>query len=351
MKTLVKALFHFFAHLFVRIVYILFILSGIIAALTSGFLEAQVFNSIFEKSMNESPEMFYYIPLLVVFAMEATKVFLIFIHKQHTTRGNQEYIVHEKYFTYTRFLLIFISILSTLIFSFYNLHNPQYEHQKNTALQKLETEHRERIERRNREFQQEKNRRLKIDNKEVDRWKRLVDQERKRIVGRTWEGRDFLSYFTKQKAAMKVLNEHQNEIEEKRIKYIENLEKEYEEKKKEIKIDLSQSPESANKLIGAALLALNMNNNYQQWQYIFSIVFLSLLLSFALESIIWVVFTIISIHHGDIFDLDLDIYNKTGQDQIKQDYFRDNVLREKEQILKSADIAANNYKRSINNVL
>jgi hypothetical protein len=396
----------FLIHQFLRLCYLLFILAGIVCALVSGLIEYQVFLGLYQKHVNRNNEItgnlqfagmpnntrqstqladanpieyrqqwweekfkFLSIPFLIVFALEMTKVFLVFLDKQYRSTDNKRYIEDRAFFIFLRRILVGISAFCTLLFSFYNLYNPEYENQVNKTANELNANYDKRQtniqdaydKRRiqiNSEYEQQKEKQFEAEQKDVDYWAKLMDEERLNFgENKVWEGRTYRSYEKKWKERKEKQRQHQDELESKRLEEIHALEQSYNQERNilmagldnevmVIKERLKSDSSSHNKIISAALQVINMKPDYPQWQYISCIGLISILLTLALESIIIGAFTMLAIKHGDLFEASID--RKIAEEEyreavesideihnIDRESFMNKVLRQKERVLRT----------------
>ena len=72
---------------FVCLVYILFLFAGVVCGLISGLIGYEVFAELYKKVTGTTLP-FFSIPLLIVFSLEITKIFLVFLDKQASLTNN-----------------------------------------------------------------------------------------------------------------------------------------------------------------------------------------------------------------------------------------------------------------------
>ena len=65
---------------FVCLVYILFLFAGVVCGLISGLIGYEVFAELYKKVTGATLP-FFSLPLLIVFSLEITKIFLVFLDK------------------------------------------------------------------------------------------------------------------------------------------------------------------------------------------------------------------------------------------------------------------------------
>ena len=104
---------------FISLVYILFLFAGVVCGVISGLIEYEVFTELYQKVTTTHLPLFS-IPLLIIFSLEITKIFLVFLDKQASLTNNEGYLRDRATFNRVRILLIGTSGLCPLIFSFYS---------------------------------------------------------------------------------------------------------------------------------------------------------------------------------------------------------------------------------------
>jgi hypothetical protein len=299
--------------------YVAFILAGFVCAFVSANIEYNVFADLFKKVVNPARSVYLTIPFLLVYAFETVKVFLIFMHKQYSTSKRRIYQTSRRAFFSLRIILIVISAFSTLIFTFYNLHNPEYEKKLADLKAQVELEYDRRIAKVEEVFEKERNELKEHYDSQMNRWEADRKREQKYKFQNSEEFRG-----TRWESANNKWNQTNNE----RRAVLDSLSQEkrnaiaYLENEKNIKIQtieesLKASPDAANKMISAALQIINMDSEYPRIQYILAIGFLSLLLSVGLEAIIWSVFTVMAMNHGDSFERGIE--NSNNKQEYKEE--------------------------------
>ena len=86
---IIKQIIFVFFKIFIPILYVLFLIAGLICAVVSGLIEFKVFSGLYPQDI--STTLYFSIPFLIVFAFEVSKVFLIFLHKHHSFHANSRY--------------------------------------------------------------------------------------------------------------------------------------------------------------------------------------------------------------------------------------------------------------------
>lgn len=351
-----------FFKIFIPIIYVAFILAGIISALVSAFFEYEVFAELYQKNINNE-KLYLSIPFLIVVAFEVTKVFLIFLNKQFTESGNTGYLTDKKIFLGLRYALITISVVATLIFSFYNLHNPEYENQKIAENTKIESRYDKLEMNINDSYDKEKANRQQpyiddnvIQQAEIDKQKTVYFRGSNEFRGEKYDEATKLKEKNLEKIAL-----ISNEIEQARRIELNNLSEKLKIEINNSDLELKTSSSAGNKMLSATLQIVNMEAEFPQIQYIILIAFLSILLSIGLELIIWASFTVLAISHGEYFELylngkDLKAKHKMMHDDIKSmdgveaDSFEQRTKKWSQSIFKAAKNKASDYRTAIGNI-
>ena len=324
-----------FFKVFIPLTYLVFIMAGVLAALVSALIEYQVFSELYIKVTNTSG-FFTLIPLFLVVAFEVTKVFLIFLNKQYTQRNETSYLKDKNHFLILRTTLIIFSVVATLIFSFYNLHNPEFESQKESELLKINNKYDKlKTDSDNSFTTQYKNQIVPYEEDNIIQQNKINRQENIYKIGTTdYEGQKWNEATNAKKDNLKTITNIYANVEKERREKNELIENQRSKEINEIESTLQTSTKSNNKMLGATLQIFNGTVEFPQTQYLFLIGILSLLLSVGLEYIIWSSFTILSINHGEIFEFGIirdkyknttdveidieDIQNKTDSKKAKQ---------------------------------
>ena len=307
MQRIIQIIISAFFKILVPLSYITFILAGIMSALVSALIEYEIFDELYQKNVAETDFLFS-VPLLIVIAFESTKVFLIFLNKQYTKSGEESYLKDKAHFKVLRVVLITISVVATLIFSFYNLHNPEYDKVLAEEEAKIEKRYTELKDIASKSFDEELERKTfqyvednKIQQAEIDKQKGIYFRGTNEFRGEKYDEA------TKLKAEnFENINRVTKEVQSDRRQKIQELLDDEKREKEDAKNKLQTSSSAGNKMLTATLQILNMEAEYPQIQYILLILLLSVLLSVGLEYIIWSAFTVLAINHGDLFQLDIN---------------------------------------------
>lgn len=325
----------FFMNQFICLVYIMFLFAGVVCGLISGLIEYEVFAELYKK-VTATNLPFFSIPLLIVFSLEITKIFLVFLDKQANLTNNEGYIRDRATFNRIRILLIGTSGICTLIFSFYSLHNPEYEKQLGEKTQAARNRYTEQLEQIDTEF----NKRMAGIDAEVEMWRQRLDREAQRVINGISEGPRYKAYEKQYNQAIEKRDKLRSQHETARLQEITELTQAHEQKLRNAAEDLKNSRTVQNKMLSATLQVLNSGSNYPQWQYLTVIVFISILLTVALESVIICSFRVLAIYHGELFELNLSrkTTSQKMQDiagtvddlhQVELDSLRNRMSREK----------------------
>ena len=167
----------------------MFLFAGVVCGLISGLIEYEVFAELYKK-VTATNLPFFSLPLLIVFSLEVTKIFLVFLDKQASLTNNDGYISDRVIFNRIRILLISTSCICTLIFSFYSLYNPEYEKQLTEKTQELTNHYTQQLEQIDTEF----NQRMAGIDTEVEMWRQRLDIEAQRVINGISEGPRYKAY-------------------------------------------------------------------------------------------------------------------------------------------------------------
>ena len=295
---------------FICLVYILFLFAGVVCGLISGLIEYEVFRELYKKATTTSLP-FFSIPLLIVFSLEITKIFLVFLDKQAHLTNNEGYINDRVTLNRIRILLILTSGICTLIFSFYSLHNPEYEKQLTEKTQVVRNRYTEQLEQIDTEF----NRRTAGIDTEVEMWRQQLDIEAQRVINGVSEGPRYKAYEKRYTQAVENRDKLRKQHESDRLQQITDLNRAHEQNLRHLTEELKDSQTVQNQMLSATLQVLNSGPNYPHWQYLAVIVFISILLTFALESVIICSFRVLAIYHGELFELNL--FRETAEQKMQ----------------------------------
>ena len=326
---------------FICLVYILFLFAGVVCGLISGLIEYEVFAELYKK-VTGTQLPFFSIPLLIVFSLETTKIFLVFLDKQASLTNNDGYVSDRATFNRIRVLLILTSCICTLIFSFYSLHNPEYEKQLAAKTQEANHRYTEQLKQINTEF----DKRMAGINAEVEMWRQRLETEAQQVINGVSEGPRYRAYEKQYNQATKNRDALRGALESNRLQQVKELNRAHEQKLASVAESLKNSQTVQNKMLSATLQVLNSDPNYPQWQYLVAIVLISLLLTVALESVIICSFRVLAIYHGELFELNL--FRKTAEQKMKglagtvddmnqaeSDSIRNHVSRERRNIVET----------------
>ena len=310
LNRFIGGVIRFFMNQFICLVYILFLFAGVVCGVISGFIEYEVFAELYKKITGTGLP-FFSIPLLIVFSLEITKIFLVFLDKQANLTNNEGYISDRVTFNRVRILLIVTSGICTLIFSFYSLHNPEYEKQLGEKTREASSRYTEQLKQINTEFEK----RMAGINAEVEMWRQRLDTEAQQVINGVSEGPRYKAYEKQYNQAIQNRDALRGELESNRLQQVKELNRAHEQKLTSVAESLKNSQTVQNKMLSATLQVLNSGPNYPQWQYLVTIVLISLLLTVALESVIICSFRVLAIYHGELFELNL--FRKTAEQKMQ----------------------------------
>ena len=200
---------------------------GVVCGLISGLIEYEVFAELYKK-VTATNLPFFSIPLLIVFSLEVTKIFLVFLDKQASLTNNEGYISDRTIFNRIRILLISTSCICTLIFSFYSLHNPEYEKRLTERKQELKSHHTQQLAQIDTEF----NQRMAGIDTEVEMWRQRLDIEAQRVINGVSEGPRYKAYEKRYSQAVENRDKLRGQHEESRLQQITELNQTHEQKLK-----------------------------------------------------------------------------------------------------------------------
>jgi len=280
-----------------KILYFSFIVAGIVSAVVSALIEFETFAGLFIKS--SFGKFNSLIPALIVFTFETSKVYLIYMNKSFKITSNEHYLSDKRHFLTLRYALISISVLATLIFSFYNLREPEYDKmlaEKSQNIAQIKEVQRQDI---NRIYDEKLNRQLQpIDQAIMEYEGRMTTEEGYKFKGRQeYRGPRYKEAQRLKESSLdrrlQVITVNENE----RIQALNKLEDEIKQKISNEENNLSTVSKSGNKMLLATLQTINLKNTFPEWQYLIIIAFISIMLSIGLEYIIWAAFTTLAIDH------------------------------------------------------
>lgn len=247
------------------IFYLLYIIAGFTCAAISGIIEYVVFEGLFP---DESKTILgvVLIPFLIVFTFEISKIFLVFF--KNITEENDTGV-----YDFLRAILIGISVVATLIFSFYNLNNPEIDEYRQSQQQIMGEEYQANVQR--------------IQNAMKEQ-QRIMDEERPSGIGERY------------KFAQTQYNNLQKNLNDENSRFAEQ--------KSNFRNTLISNPQTDNKVVSATLqillVAFTNNPNYSRQSYVLMIGLLSILISIGIETVIVAVFKVLADRHGDALDFD-----------------------------------------------
>ena len=241
---------------FICLVYILFLFAGVVCGVISALIEYEVFAELYKKVTATSLP-FFSIPLLIVFSLEVTKIFLVFLDKQANLTKNEGYTSDRGTFNRIRILLIATSGICTLIFSFYSLHNPEYEKQLASRTQAAKNRYTEQLEQINTEF----NKRMAGIDAEVEMWRQRLDREAQRVINGISEGPRYKAYEKQYNQAIEKRDKLRDQHETARLQQITELTQVHEQNLRNAAEGLKNSRTVQNKMISATSGGLLFKRN------------------------------------------------------------------------------------------
>ena len=139
--------------------------------------------------------------------------------------------------------MISTSGICTLIFSFYSLHNPEYEKQLTEKTQVLESDYIQQVEQIDTEF----NQRMTGIDTEVEMWRQRLDIEAQRVINGVSEGPRYKAYEKQYNQAVQKRDKLRGQHEESRLQQITELNQTHEQKLKNVAEGLKNSSTVQNK--------------------------------------------------------------------------------------------------------
>ena len=244
LNRFIGGVIRFFMNQFICLVYILFLFAGVVCGVISGFIEFEVFAELYKKITGTGLP-FFPIPLLIVFSLEITKIFLVFLDKQANLTHNEGYISDRVTFNRVRILLIVTSGICTLIFSFYSLHNPEYEKQLAEKTQEVSSRYTEQLKQIDTEFEK----RMAGINAEVETWRQRLDTEAQQVINGVSEGPRYKAYEKQYNQAIQNRDELRGELESNRLQQVKELNQTHEQKLASVAESLKDSQTVQNKML------------------------------------------------------------------------------------------------------
>ena len=305
MRAIVSAILTGIFKVLVPLFYILFILAGIACALVTSVIAYDTVQQLFIKHPTVG---ILSIPLLVVISFEVTKVFIIFLNKQYSDSKNEKYIKNKSLFLFARGLLIGISAILTLLYTFYNLDNPELGaklDEEKAIINQAQDKQRSDI---NANYDRQiVNLNANYDNQIQPFKDEMKAQEKFRYSNGEFQGPEWRAA----NQNVQQLNDKRNQAltnnENERTKALARVETERMTKIKEAETNLKMDNSTSNKMVHSMLSVVTSNPNYSKGFYLFAIFVLSILITIGLEFVIWSSFTVLAINHGDFFEVDLEM--------------------------------------------
>ncbi len=317
MRILISKLIVGIFKVLVPLFYILFIFAGLACAFVTSVIAYQTVVGLFPKNATVG---IISIPFLVVVSFEVTKVFIIFLNKQYSDSKNEKYIPIKSIFITLRGLLIAISGIFTLLYTFYNLDNPELNTrltEQKQLISSATTQQRTDI---NSNYDRQSTAiNTNYDNQIVPFKDEMKAQEKFRYSNGEFRGPEW-------EAANQNVTQRNNERntalaanEAARIKALNDLNTQNTNSVNEAEKKLKTDNSSSNKMVNAMLEVITFNPNYSKGLYLFAILVLSVLISVGMEYVIWASFTVLAINHGDFFEVDLEMKHLNEKHSIASD--------------------------------
>lgn len=289
----------------VPLFYIFFILAGLACALVTSVIAYQTVVELFPKNATVG---IFSIPLLIVISFEVTKVFIIFLNKQYSDSKNEKYLINKSMFLTLRGLLIAISGILTLLYTFYNLDNPELDTrlaQQTEIINSANTQQRADI---NANFDRQiTSINTSYDNQIQPFKDEMKAQEKFRYANGELRGPEWNAANQNVQQFNQKRNEALQANEQARITALNNLTSQSVTQISDAETKLKSNNASSNKMINSMLSVVTFNPDYSKGLYLFTIFVLSVLISIAMEFVIWASFTVLAINHGDFFEIDLEM--------------------------------------------
>ena len=300
--------FHYLSNILLSGLFVTLILLGFACALISGYIEYNVFDELYPKGL----DFVISIPLVIVVAFEVAKVSLIVFDKVYMDTGNTSYIKARIFFRGIRYFLIFISICATLVFSFHNLDNPEYENEVNKEKERINEKYENLIQKVNNSFSEQGVQLTSQYDSEITKQEKIMEYEKTRLFKNSLEfrGPNYNEAKSERDKFVRLKDSEVNKITEKKNDKIAEILDEKDKEFLNIQEELRNSSRSDNKYLNSTLSivsqAINDSTKYTRTSYIIMIIIISLLVSFGIESLIFVTFLLVGITSGNFFSDDLE---------------------------------------------
>lgn len=280
-------------------IFLAFFIAGGTAIYISGVIEYHMLEALFPKSVVGI--------LVLVLTLECAKAALIFI--DGLKKDNVEYLKIRTYFSLLRYALITVSVLSTMIYSLYNLSNPTEGQVNSNEIAEARIAINEQKEEVNEIIEAELVRYSAKSDSDIFEINALIEIEKQNTFRSTnlFDGPRF-----KELKGEKIRLEEKHKIDfqdinDRRILKLESLDKDLETRIEHIKEKNKDFLKTGSPIILAALKVANLaTDEPNELQYIVFTVLMSLLLTICIELTIFAVFSIASIQYATGFNLILD---------------------------------------------
>lgn len=300
----------FFTLLLVRVITILFLAAGTVSGLVSFVAEYEVISRIFLQHGFLSGTTF---AMLVAGVLECSKVFMTFVDRAYTTSKNAAYKPLGSYFKTARYALTMISAASMFIYAATNLASPNYDKEVAAARAELQQAHDVRVRQIDSSYTVRKHDMFAIDRADIEMWESATRFQMGNIVGKTWQGREFLGNKARLDSARAKQARNQSNLEIARLQEVAQVDSNYRRAIDRAKDSLRTAPSAHNQVIAAPIQIITGSINYSYRSYSVVVMVLSVVMSFALESSIWALANILAINFGDTFVMELEFGSKAQQ--------------------------------------
>lgn len=286
---------------FIPFITFLFLSASGAALIVSAMIEYNVISEFYKKQISQN-YFFWLIPLLIVLALEISKIFLIFFHKQAEVSNEPVYLNNRSQFMMIRVVLIAISFLCTFFFTFYHLYAPGLDNEVEKVKAKLDNQYTLILSKIDQDYQEA------LDNyqEDIDKWNKIVASETRRLANKSRtryrsQFKALATYERKLKEAKETLAQMQPVLANTRTQKIAELDKWKQDQIAKAREQIANTPAAHQRLISTTLKIFN--ENYPPRLYIFTIFVITLLISSSLEFIIWAGPTFAVIRYGIMIDV------------------------------------------------
>lgn len=291
------------------IIYVVFIFAGIGCAVISGMIEYSVVSEIL-------PKYSFIIPLCIVLSFEVSKVFLIYFNEKSIllkTKTKEELSI----LILLRRGLVMVSAFCTLLFTFYNLYNPNHAELINKEIAR-ETQGYLNI---RQQFvanqSKEKGEMLEPYRAAISRVDSDLEREKNfRYSDGTYVGPRYKQILERRSESVENLNIAIKKISEQQNKDLAEFDKSHQLKIKtleqEVLNNMAANAKYDNKIVAALLMTIWNQAEYPRSMYILISVIISLTISIGLEGVIYAAFKVFSMTPSDWLGNDIEIIQQNS---------------------------------------